>query len=119
MCLAYSLSSLASPIFLQHINIPDRIKTMCWISGSQICAAMGRNYVVIDIKSRAITELFPISGSVTSVRNSIDASNLLNPLGSGPSSPMVGAFSSPHPFLASLPNGEEVIVVKESKRHNT
>ncbi|EXX74415.1 Vam6p [Rhizophagus irregularis DAOM 197198w] len=45
-------------ICTQELSIPDRIKTMVWVNGDKVCLGLTNEYVLIDVNSGVMTELF-------------------------------------------------------------
>ncbi|KAI9289950.1 vacuolar sorting protein 39 domain 2-domain-containing protein [Umbelopsis sp. AD052] len=84
----------------KELNIPDRIKAMAWVGPTKICLGFSGEYVLMDVETKVLTELFAPSGP---------------PDGSGPMSALNNLYNMSigsrggKPLVTKIPNNEMLL----------
>ncbi|CAO3689464.1 unnamed protein product [Umbelopsis ramanniana] len=84
----------------KELNIPDRIKAMAWVGPTKICLGFSGEYVLMDVETKVLTELFAPSGP---------------PDGSGPMSTLNNLYNMSigsrggKPLVTKIPNNEMLL----------
>ncbi|KAK9761455.1 Vacuolar morphogenesis protein 6, partial [Basidiobolus ranarum] len=91
----------------KEFNVPDKVRKITWASSTKLCLSFTKGYVILDLSTGKLTELFVNAGEGTGLGSS------LSELGSMAIGAMGMILNAGKPLIVRLPN-DELLVEKDN-----